>query len=88
MYVALLHHPSDPTIAAAHYAASQSAGDDYTAWAAAFWTLWSQTGNLDDACTTTRTRVGGLMMEGYNYATNPLYFRDMLCDPHYTWTPP
>jgi hypothetical protein len=87
MYVALLRNPHDATIAAAYYAASQSTGDEYVAWAAAFWAVWSQTGNLDDACAAARTSVGDLMMEGYNYATNPLYFRDMLCDPHYTWPP-
>jgi hypothetical protein len=88
MYVALLRHSHDPTIAAAHYAASQSEGGVYAAWAAAFWNVWSQTSNLDDACAAARASVGETMMEGYNYATNPLYFRDMLCDPHYTWPPP
>lgn len=87
MYVALLRYSHDPTIATAHYVASQSEGGVYAAWAAAFWDVWSQTGNLDDACAAARVSVGDTMMEGYNYATNPLYFRNMLCEPHYTWPP-
>lgn len=87
MYIALLRYPHDPTIAATHYAASQSESGVYAVWAAAFWSVWSQTGNLDDACAAARVSVGETMMEGYNYATNPLYFRDMLCAPQYTWPP-
>ena len=87
MYVALLLNPYDSTNAAVHYAASQAEGGRSAAWTAAFWSIWEQTGDLDAACAAARERAGGLMMEGYNYATNPLYFRDMLCDPHYTWPP-
>lgn len=86
MYVALLRHPYDSTIAAAHYAASQAEGGRSAAWIAVFWPIWEQTGDLDAACAAVREAASG-MMEGYNYATNPLYFRDMVCDPHYPWPP-
>lgn len=87
MYVALQLNPYDSTNAAAHYTASQAEGGRSAAWTAAFWSIWEQTGDLAAACAAARERAGGLMMEGYNYATNPIYFRDMLCDPHYTWPP-